>query len=97
MKIENLQLNTSYIVNATIFNANFEYWHLMPTKSFKTLELENYWPQMISNDTIQVKYLPQNDSNALIAKIEWKPTAGEFRCIQIADNNVLNENYPKIT
>lgn len=49
----------------------------MSAKAFRTLETENYWPQMISNDTIQVDYLPQNDPNALIAKIEWKPTAGE--------------------
>lgn len=64
-------------MNATIFTGNFDYWHLIPTKSFKTLETENYWPQMIQNNTIQVNYVPQNDSKALIAKIKWKPTAGE--------------------
>lgn len=64
-------------MNATIFTANSEYWHLTPIKSFKTLEMENYWPQMILNDTIQVEYLPQNNSSALIAQIEWEPTAGE--------------------
>lgn len=88
VKIEHLQKNTSYNVNASIFTGNFEYWHLMSTKSFKTLETENYWPQMILNDTITVDYVPQNDSQALIAKIDWQPTAGEL--IQFNSLNIYS-------
>lgn len=78
VKIENLQKNTRYIVNARIFTGNHEYWHLHSTESFKTLETDSYWPQMISNETINVDFMPQNDSKALIAKIAWQPTAGEI-------------------
>lgn len=77
VSIENLQKNTTYIVGASIFTGNYEYWHLKSTKSFKTLEKDDYWPQMILNDTISVEFMPQNDSKALIAAIKWQRTDGE--------------------
>lgn len=81
-------------MNATIFTGNLEYWHLKPTKSFKTLETEYYRPQTILNDTIQVEYMPQNDSKAVIAKIKWKPTTGEmtYSCL-LTLRHIINDQF----
>lgn len=65
-------------MNASISTENREYWHLVSSKSFGTLETENYVPQMISNDTIEVDYVPIINQNALIARITWEPTAGKL-------------------
>lgn len=46
--------------------------------SFKTLENDKYMPKKISNDTIKLKYTPQNDLGKLITTIEWEPVEGKY-------------------
>lgn len=46
--------------------------------SFKTLENDKYMPKKISNDTIKLKYTPQNDLSKLITTIEWEPAEGKY-------------------
>ncbi|XP_055325419.1 tyrosine-protein kinase receptor torso-like isoform X2 [Sitodiplosis mosellana] len=73
VRIENLQQNTTYNVTASIFNGNLEYRHLTHMWSFKTLETDKYVPMKISNDSIKLKYAPDNDLGKLITTIEWEP------------------------
>lgn len=87
VKIENLSKNTSYNVIASIFTGNLEYRHIVPMKTFQTLNNDDYIPQTISNDTITLDITPDIDSSALFATIEWKPTTGGH--ILIFDNKKI--------
>lgn len=63
---------------ASIFSADYEYRHLSSMKSFRTLDTDGYIPQMISNDTITLKYTNSTvNSSMLLTTIEWAPTKGE--------------------
>lgn len=64
-------------MTASIFTGNYEYRHLSPMKSFKTIENDDYVPQMISNDTIKISYGPSENASAFMTTIQWQPAAGE--------------------
>lgn len=46
-------------------------------ETFKTLDIDDYEPQAISNDTIQLDYTPNINVKLLKAIIKWKATDGK--------------------
>lgn len=64
-------------MTASIFNGNLQHRHLLHIWSFKTLETDMYVPEKISNDSIKLKYAPQNVLGQLTTTIEWQPAEGE--------------------
>lgn len=47
-------------------------------RSFETLQNDKYVPKQISNDTIELSYIPDDyDIGKLITTIKWKPAEGE--------------------
>lgn len=70
--------NTTYALNASIFNSEFEYRQLLHPQVFKTLETENYVPDMISNESVQLNYTAMADNSKLLTIIKWTPTAGWY-------------------
>lgn len=76
MQIDNLRNNTAYTLTAGIFDNKFEYRQLMHTESFKTLEDENYVPDVISNTSIHVNYDSIGKNFSLLTFINWIPEGG---------------------